>query len=352
MRRTTALILIFAVVFTVGIPAFAGVILWSRLTESYRGYTGGEQFVNIPPGSSSVEIGRRLAEAGVVPDRYTFRLGVWWTGSGARLKAGEYRFDRAVTPLAVIERLERGEAFVRRITFPEGLSIAEMARLFEARGFGRAVDFVQAARDPSLLGDLDREARDLEGYLFPDTYAMPRAGAAADLVAQMVERFKRAYQEAGAAHRGTAPSTGVRAIVTLASLVEKETATPSERPIVAAVYQNRLKLGMPMQADPTVIYALTLAGRYNGNLRRGDLAFDSPYNTYRYPGLPPGPIASPGLAAIRAALAPADAPYLYFVSRNDGTHAFASALPEHNANVRRFQVEFFRRRAARAVDGR
>jgi UPF0755 protein len=347
MRRITALVLIFIVVFIVGIPVFLGTLGWIRITEPYRGYTGAEQFVSIPPGISTAEIGRRLTEAGIVPDQLTFRAALWWTSAGNRLQAGEYRFNRALPPVEVIETLARGDVFTVRITFPEGLTIAEMATLFEDRGFGRASAFVTAASDPAAIRDLDPAARDLEGYLFPDTYALPRNASATALVSLMVRRFRSAYA-AALGDREADAMLSVRELVTLASLVEKETAAADERPVVSAVYRNRLRIGMPMQADPTVVYALAKAGRYDGNIRRSDLGVDSPYNTYRYPGLPPGPIAAPGAAALAAAFFPADVPYLYFVSRNDGTHVFASTLAEHNQNVRRFQVEFFRRRAAQS----
>ena len=198
---------------------------------------------------------------------------------------------------------------------------------------------------PTAIRDIDPAATDLEGYLFPETYSVPRDTTAAKLVGLMVARFRQLFttqmQQAAQALELTP-----RQAVTLASLVEKETAQPAERPIVAAVYLNRLKIGMGMQADPTVIYALQRAGRYDGNLRRDDLSFDSPYNTYRYPGLPPGPIASPGLASLQAAVAPAQVDYLYFVSRNDGSHVFARTLVEHNENVRQYQVLYFREQRA------
>jgi UPF0755 protein len=347
MRRTTALLLIFAVVFIIGVPVYLGILGWIRITDPYRGYSGTEQYVTIPPGTSTADIGRRLAEAGVVPDQLTFRVAVWWTGAGTRLQAGEYRFDHALAPVDVLNRLSRGDVFTRRITFPEGLTVAEMARLYEERGFGKAADFVTAAGDPTAVRELDSAARDLEGYLFPDTYALPRTASASALVSLMTDRFKATYT-AAVSGRVDNQELSVRELVTLASLIEKETSSADERPLVSAVYRNRLRVGMPMQADPTVIYALVKAGRYDGNIRREDLSVDSRYNTYRYPGLPPGPIAAPGRAALAAALAPADVPYLFFVSRNDGTHAFASSLAEHNANVRRFQVEFFRRSAGRS----
>ena len=220
-----------------------------------------------------------------------------------------------------------------------------MAAIFEERGFGPQSEFVKAAGKSELIRELDPLAQDLEGYLFPDTYTLPRRTTADDLVERMVSRFEKTLTpeiRQQAASRGLS----VRQLVTLASLVEKETASAEERPLVAAVYANRLKAGIGMQCDPTVIYALERAGRYTGNLTRADLQFDSPYNTYRYAGLPPGPIAAPGQASLEAAANPADVPYLYFVSRNDGTHAFAATLDEHNRNVFQYQIQYFRDRTA------
>jgi UPF0755 protein len=317
-----------------------------RLATPFRGFAGDEIFVEVPQGSGVNAIARRLAQAGVVRDEYVFRLAVWKAGAGRTLKAGEYRFADPATPGQVVDRLVRGDVALRTITFPEGLTIREMAAVFEQRGLGAASAFLAAARRPDLVAQLDPAAKDLEGYLFPDTYAVPRGATAADLVGLMVERFEAVFRPAWQA-RGPAMARSVRETVTLASLVEKETAVAGERPVVAAVYANRLRIGMPMQCDPTVIYALMLAGRWTGNITRNDLQVDSRYNTYRYPGLPPGPIASPGKGAIEAALAPAEVGYLYFVSRNDGSHEFAATLTEHNRNVQRFQVEYFRNRRGR-----
>jgi UPF0755 protein len=217
-----------------------------------------------------------------------------------------------------------------------------MAALFETRGLGPASDFSTAASDEQLIRDIDPAARDLEGYLFPDTYATMRHTTAAELVPRMVAGFEKALTpdiRAAANRRGLS----VRALVTLASIVEKETGKPEERPMVAAVYSNRLRIGMALQCDPTVIYALQLANRYNGNLTHENMQIDSPYNTYRYPGLPPGPIANPGRASLEAAAHPADVPFLYFVARGDGSHVFAASLEEHNRNVDEFQ----RRRSRR-----
>ncbi len=348
MRRTLGLLLLVVLVAS-AVAAFAGRLLWGRIQEPYKGYSADEQFVDVPPGSSAPEIGRRLIDAGIVRDTVAFRTALWWTGQARSLKAGEYRFDRPLSAVDAVGVVARGDTYGRPITFPEGLTIGEMGRVYEARGFGPARDFVKAAENAALIGDLDPGARDLEGYLFPETYALPRGSQPATLVAMMVDRFRAAYADSLRPPTEEQELT-TRQIVTLASLVEKETAKAEERPLVAAVYRNRLKIGMPMQADPTVVYALLKAGRYDGNIRRDDLQIDSPYNTYRYAGLPPGPIASPGRAALEASFAPADTRNLYFVSRNDGSHVFAETLTEHNANVRKFQVEFFRqqRQAARA----
>lgn len=323
--------------------AVAGWLMYQRIHEPYRGFETAEQFVDIPPGSGARAIGTRLAAAGVIHDPLTFRAALWLSGRARDLKAGEYRFDRPATTFEVIDRLARGDVYRRLITFREGLTVGEMARVFEERGFGTAADFESAATNASLIADLDPDAGDLEGYLFPETYAFPRGTSAKEVVAQMVAHFKQAY-DADLRARAAAADLTTRQVVTLASLVEKETGRPEERPLVAAVYRNRLAVGMPMQADPTVIYGLSKAGRYAGNLTRENLQFDSPYNTYRYAGLPPGPIAAPGRASLAATLDPADVKYLYFVSRNDGSHVFAETLAEHNRNVQEWQVEFFRRK--------
>jgi UPF0755 protein len=321
--------------------AAAGYLFYGRAGEPYRGYSGAEQFVEIPQGAGSRVIGERLVESGVIRDFNTYRLELWLSGQGRHLKAGEYRFDRPMTPLDVIDKIARGDVYVITVTFPEGLSIAEMAKIFEAHGLGTAASFVKASKDAAPIHDLDPAAKDLEGYLFPETYALPRNADAAKLVRLMTGRFDHIFgpelRQAAAARNLT-----VRQAVTLASIVEKETAKAEERPLVSAVYTTRLRIGMPLQCDPTVIYALTKAGRYNGNIHKEDLQFDSPYNTYRYPGLPPGPIASPGRASLEAAVHPADADYLYFVSRNDGSHEFAKTLDEHNRNVQKYQVQYFR----------
>jgi UPF0755 protein len=316
--------------------------IYRQVIEPFRGYAESEVFVDIPSGSGPNRIADQLVGAGVVRDSLTFRAALLISGRARALKAGEYRFNEPMHALDVIDKIARGDVYERLITFREGLTIAEMAAVFEERGFGSAADFQKAAGNAQLINDLDPAATDLEGYLFPETYSLPRHTPAADVVARMVAGFKTALS---AETRAAAAAAGlsVRQLVTLASLVEKETGAAAERPLVAAVYRNRMRIGMGMQADPTVIYALTKAGRYKGNLSRDNLQFDSPYNTYRYAGLPPGPIAAPGRAALEAAAKPADVDYLYFVSKNDGTHVFASTLAEHNRNVQTWQVEYFRK---------
>ncbi len=339
MRNVTIAVALAVVV--VG-AVFAGMTLRGRLYDPYQGYAGAEQFVVIAPGTGTAAIRRRLVDAGIIRDEVAFRAALWWTGRARDLQAGEYRFDRPLAAVDVVERIARGDVYTRRITFPEGLTIQEMAGIYESRGFGAAADFIEAATNPSRIQALDAQAVDLEGYLFPETYALPRAVPASRLIVMMVDRFLATYTDQW---RRAAEEQGLtmRQVVTLASLIEEETGQSEERPIVAAVYRNRLRIGMRLQADPTVVYALREAGTYTGNIRRDDLALDSPYNTYRYAGLPPGPIAAPGAASLEAALTPAQVGYLYFVSRNDGTHAFARTLAEHNRNVREFQVLYFRR---------
>lgn len=341
MRRLLAVTVLLVAILGVA-AALAAFQIRERIHEPFKGYQPAEQFVDIPTGTGTAGIGRRLIDAGVIRDEFTFRAALWWTGRSRQLQAGEYRFDRALGAVDVIDRLVRGDIYARRITFPEGLTIDDMARIFESRGFGPAARFVEAARDASLIRDLDPLANDLEGYLFPDTYGLPRGTSARSLVALMIDRFRDTYS-AHLRRRAEEQGLTTRQVVTLASLVEKETGKAEERPLVAAVYRNRLKIGMGLQADPTVVYALQKAGRYNGNIRRGDLGLDSPYNTYRHAGLPPGPIAAPGKASLEAALMPAGVNYLYFVSRNDGSHVFAETLAEHNRNVRQYQVLYFRR---------
>ena len=325
-----------------GILAGGGAwFMHGRLSTPYRAFSGDEVFVELPAGTSVSGMAQRLADAGVVSDPMTFRIAARLSGADRQLQAGEYRFSEPMSAFQVVTKIAEGDVFTRPITFPEGLTIKEMAVVFEKGGLGSASAFEKAATNTTLAAGFDPGARSLEGYLFPSTYAIGRQGGAEATVRAMVEAFDRAFDpelRAEAAARGMS----VREVVTLASLIEKETAQAAERPIVSGVYHNRLKRRIPLQCDPTVVYALMRAGTWTGNIRKQDLQIKSPFNTYVYPGLPPGPIASPGRASIDAAIHPADVPYLYFVSRNDGTHVFAETLAEHNRNVEQWQVKFFK----------
>jgi UPF0755 protein len=291
--------------------------------------------LEVPQGTSVAEIGRLLQQRGFVRHPLLFRALVLVHGAGGSLKAGEYALDGPLSLEDVVDLLARGDVVRHEVTIPEGRNLVEIAAIVGGRGL-EPDEFLAAAQDASAIRDLDPEAADLEGYLFPDTYDVPRTAVpAAALVQRMVERFRDVLEPERP--RLAAAGLTVRQLVTLASLVELETARPEERPRIAAVFHNRLKRGMPLQTDPTVIYALRKAGRWDGNIRRKDLDLDSPYNTYRHPGLPPGPIGCPGREALRAVLEPAPVNDLYFVSRNDGTHQFSETLTEHNRAVDRYQ---------------
>jgi UPF0755 protein len=292
----------------------------------------GGAVVVIREGDSLPTIATRLTRADVIRSPGVFRIWARLTGLDRSLQPGEYHFDEALDVRAVVRRLARG---TRRpaVTIPEGLTVREVAALLAAHGLGTAESFRCVGADPEFLVEAGVPGAQLEGYLFPDTYPLSPLMSPAEILATMVRRFHEGFR---AEHHRRAAALGltVDEVVTLASIIEKETGTAEERPLIAAVFHNRLRLGMRLQSDPTVIYGLPA---FDGNLTRADLQAPTPYNTYVIAGLPPGPIANPGLAALEAALMPADAPYLYFVSQNDGTHAFSRTLAEHNRAVARYQ---------------
>jgi UPF0755 protein len=261
------------------------------------------------------------------------------------LKAGVYEFKGALAPIDVIDKLVRGDVVMKSITVREGLDRFAVARIFAAEGLGTENEWEKATGDAELIRDIAPDADSLEGYLFPDTYKFDPGTPATTIAKAMVANFRKHW---GSDLAFITTGLNVHQTVTLASIVETEAQRPEERPVVASVYFNRIQKRMLLGADPTVIYALKLADRWDGNIRKADLQIASPYNTYRFPGLPPGPIANPGLASLRAAAAPAKTPYLYFVARNDGSHVFATSNEEHNRNVETFQRQYFRdkRRAA------
>jgi UPF0755 protein len=285
-------------------------------------------FVLLRPGWSTRHIAQALQRQGVIRSSTAFLMLQYAEGIKT-LKAGEYKFDEPATAMDVWRRLVRGDVYARTVVVPEGYNIYDIAAAIEQAGLGPAADFIAVAeQDTSLIHDLDPKATTLEGYLFPDTYEFTRIDSAHDIAAAIVRRFRQEAQKIG-----LVGNPDIHRIVTMASIVEKETAVPEERPLVASVYYNRLAKNMVLAADPSVIYAALLAGRYRGTIYQSDLQLDSPYNTYRYVGLPPGPIANPGVASLEAAMHPAQTDFLYFVSDNNGHHRFARSPEEHARNV-------------------
>jgi peptidoglycan lytic transglycosylase G len=286
----------------------------------------GQTFVMLRPGYSTRRIARELKNAGVI---HSFDAFVLWHELHKKpaLKAGEYLFENQASLIDVHNRLARGDVYVHTVIIPEGFNIFEIADAIHQAGLGSADDFLKVATtDTSLVADIAPHATSLEGYLFPNTYEFTRTQSMRDMAAEMVKQFRLVANEIGLADN-------VEKTVTLASIIEKETSASEERPEVASVYLNRLQAHIPLQADPCVIYAELLRGTYGGALHHNDMQFDSPYNTYRHIGLPPGPIANPGRSSLEAALHPAQTDYFYFVSDGNGHHRFAETLEQHNKNV-------------------
>jgi UPF0755 protein len=291
-----------------------------------------ETFVEILPGTPTMQIAAELKQQGLIRSKYAFEAAR--LAKGGTLKAGEYRFDHPVKMSEVYGRLERGDVYTLTLTIPEGSNLFDIAQRIEAAKLGTKERFLAEARaDVSLIADLDPGAASLEGYLFPDTYHFERRATPKQMVTAMVKRFR---QEAA--------TLGLRAnyhrVVTVASLVERETPVDAERPLVASVFENRLAKEMPLATDPSVIYAALLDGRYRGTIYASDLQADSPYNTYRYAGLPPGPICNPGMASLKAAMNPARTDYLYFVAASadpSGKSRFSATLEEHAHDVKEYR---------------
>lgn len=296
------------------------------------------RLLTLAPHSSHWRIARQLADAGVVRSAVAFDV---WSLAHPRqtLKAGTYRFQRPASGIAVFRRLARGDVFFFTLTIPEGFNRFDIARSLQQDKIVPAAAFLAATQNPQLIRDLDPSAVSLEGYLFPDTYRIEPGSSARQIAALMVARFRQElhrehWPEVKPHDNSTPPQpVSLHRWVTIASLVEKESARTAERPVIAGVFYSRLADGLPLQCDPTVIYAALLAQAWHGAIRRVDLTRQSPYNTYLHPGLPPGPIANPGRSALDAAARPAHTPYLYFVSNGQGAHRFASTLAEQNRNV-------------------
>lgn len=327
MRKLAWLILI-------AIFAAGGWFAWALLIPVPP---SGPTFVILRPGYSTKRIAVELQSAGVIRSKEAFLLWHYYH-RGRSLKAGEYLFDKPSNIIDIQKRLRRGDVYYRTVLVPEGFTMFDIARTVEEAGLGRAEDFLKVAQsDTALISDLDPSAKSLEGYLFPETYQFTRMMSMQDMAAAMVKQFHQVASQIGLVPQAynTTPDAGpdVHATVTMASIVEKETAVPAERPEVASVYYNRLAKRIALDADPSIIYAELMAGTYQGALHHADMSFASAYNTYRHAGLPPGPIANPGRSALEAAMHPAQTDYYYFVADAEGHHRFAKTFEEHNKNV-------------------
>ena len=303
----------------------AGAAAWLVLTPYGPSQ---ETFVEITPGASTTVIARQLESAGIIRSRYSIDLlRLWMRGT---LKAGEYRFDHPAPVTEVYSRIARGDVFTIEVTVPEGSSVFDIANRLQQAGLAAGQDFVAAqAQNRELIRDLDPAASSLEGYLYPDTYRFSRKAAPVLILTTMVKRFRTEADKLGL-------TQDVHQLVTLASLVEREPAVDSERPLVASVFDNRLAKNMPLATDPSVIYGLELEGRWRGSIYASDLKLNTPYNTYLHTGLPPGPVANPGEKSLKAAMEPAKTDYLYFVAAGanaQGKSLFSNSLEEHNKNV-------------------
>ena len=340
---------LFWLIFVVLLAA-AGWFAWAISTPTEP---AGQTFVLLHPGYSTRRIAVELRSAGVIRSEEAFIL--WhYVHRHRSLKAGEYLFEKPASIINIQNRLRRGDVYFHTVVVPEGFTMFDIARAVEAAGLGPAQDFVQVAKsDTELISDIAPGAHSLEGYLFPDTYDFNRLMTMHEMAAAMVKQFRQVAHQIGlleaphpsfVARRQTQPAaptdaaepsfqTDIERTVIMASIVEKETRVPDERPLVASVYYNRLGQNIALDADPSIIYAELLAGTYTGALHHADMHFQSPYNTYRNPGLPPGPIANPGRSALEAALQPAQSDYYYFVADAEGHHRFAHSIEEHDKNV-------------------
>ncbi|MCP2620302.1 endolytic transglycosylase MltG [Candidatus Aminicenantes bacterium AC-334-K16] len=329
---------IFKIALAAALVTFLLFTIWVMIEYNHRPESLPQDIIfEIPKGASVISVSHQLKAKGIITHPFIFRLMFQVLYPDQPIKAGEYKIKTPISIKELLQVLTQGQVLLHSITIPEGLTRFEIATLLEKKlSFFSANEFIAATETTSLIKDLDPLATNLEGYLFPETYSFPKGTSPGEVVQAMVRQFRRIFSSSWQA-RASQLGFSVREIVILASLIEKETSQPEERNLISAVFHNRLKKKMKLDCDPTIIYALKLKGKYDGRLGWNDLKLDSPYNTYLYPGLPPGPIANPGQAALEAALYPADVDYLYFVARNDGTHVFSRTLREHNQNVLIYQ---------------
>jgi len=293
-----------------------------------------ETFLVVPPGQGLQTTAQRLHEAGLIRHPFKFRMLARLKGDDKRIQAGEYLFSPSFPPSKILQIMVDGKVYLHKLTVPEGYTLQQIAALVAQEKLGDESEIVKAAADRARLKEKGIEADTFEGYLFPDTYHFPRNVSPEKIITTMVQKFWDVFTPEWR-ERCRLLGFSIHEVVTLASIIEKETGVPEERPIISSVFHNRLKKRMRLESDPTVIYRIK---GFNGNLTRKDLDIRDPYNTYQNRGLPPGPIASPGLESLKAALYPADTKYLYFVSRNDKTHHFSANLEDHNRAVRKYQL--------------
>jgi UPF0755 protein len=312
------------------LAAVGGAWIIHLLDQPYKGFTD-PVFVEFAHGTSTRSIATVLADKGVIQDRWLF-LAARGLRRGTNLQAGEYKFDKPASPFSILGRLARGDIYYMELLVPEGFNMYDIADAVGKLGTMRPETFLAAAKDPAMIRDLDPDAPSLEGYLFPNKYRVYRHTTAQQICRMMTGEFRERW-------KALETQANIHATVTLAAMVEREARRPEERPIVASVFHNRLRIGMKLDCDPTAVYAALLDNRYRGTIHRSDLANTSPWNTYQHAGLPPGPIANPGLSSIQAVLAPAETPYLYFVAKADGSggHNFSESLGEHYAAVAQYQ---------------
>ena len=324
--------------------AVAGIATWiavdlHRFAHRPAHQQDRSQVISVIPGESFGMLAEKLKKKGIISNVTRFKILARIKGDDKRLKAGEYALTTAMTPLEVIDTLVNGKVLLHRLTIPEGYNIEQIAAEVQKAGLTSAEAFIRQAKDPELIAELDLDGPTTEGYLFPDTYYFPKGISAKGIIKKMVGGFNAVFTEAWR-DRARDLKLSLNETVTLASIIEKETGDPAERPIIASVFHNRLKKRMRLESDPTVIYGIE---NFDGNITRRHLSTPTPYNTYVIRGLPPGPIANPGRAALEAALFPDQTKYLFFVSKKDGTHYFSSNIKDHTRAVRKYQLRRKRR---------
>ncbi len=331
-RLQSRLTVILAVMLVMGV-IFAALLYQYATTPASASQDG--QVVEIKPGMTLKQVAHLLADKELLNEPSTFMLYTYLQGEQNHIQAGEYRFSPSMPPHDILEALTSGMAVLYTVTIPEGYRITDIADLLEAKGLVDKPAFIEATRNRELLESLHIPSGSLEGYLYPETYKFSKAGGARRIVQTLLDTFKERVLQPERVQQAEAMQFTFHEIVTLASLIEKETGLGKERKLISSVFHNRLAKNMRLQTDPTVIYAMV---NFDGNIRKKDLSIDSPYNTYKHFGLPPGPIASPGLESIQAALDPEETDFLYFVSRKDGSHQFSTNYKDHIRAVQKYQL--------------